>query len=128
MLKVMQDNGYYKASITYKLLPHEDTRQMDVTFYVTKGDVARVGEVTLQGDTGIAPDRAQKITKLKPGAQVRSERLNRALERLRANYQKNDHLEAQVSLVDRPYHSATNKLDYIFKVDARPKVCNQDGG
>ncbi len=128
MLKVMQDNGYYKASITYKLLPHEDTRQMDVTFYVTKGDVARVGEVTLQGDTGIAPDRAQKITKLKPGAQVRSERLNRALERLRANYQKNDHLEAQVSLVDRPYHSATNKLDYIFKVDEGPKVAIKPEG
>ena len=122
MTKVMQDNGYYESSITYVLIPHDETRQMGVTFHVAPGELARIGQVTLEGDTGIAKDQVQKITKLKPGAQVRSDRLNRALERLRKHYQKNNHLEAQVSLVDHRYDPAANKLDYIFKVEEGPQV------
>ncbi len=122
MKKVMQDNGYYEASITYVLLPHDDTRQMDVTFHIEPGELARVGAVTLEGDTGIPREQIQKITKLKPGAQVKADRLTRALERLRKHYQKNDHLEAQVSLVDRRYDSSANRLDYIFKVEEGPRV------
>jgi outer membrane protein assembly complex protein YaeT len=122
MTKVMQDNGYYKSTITYRLQPHEDTRQMDVTFDVVPGEVARIGNVALQGDTGIPPEKVRKITKLKPAAPVRSAHLTRALERLRKNYQKNNHLEAQVALIDRQYHPDPNRLDYIFKVDEGPKV------
>ena len=122
MNKVMQDNGYYESAITYSLEPHDDTRQMDVTFHVVPGALARIGEVTLQGDTGIPPGQVQKITKLKPGTAVRSDRVTRALERLRKKYQKNNHLEAQVSLTDRKYHSNSNTLDYIFSVDEGPKV------
>ena len=48
--------------------------------------------------------------------------MTRALERLRKHYQKNDHLEAQVSLIDRQYHAATNQLDYVFQVDQGPTV------
>ena len=55
MKKVMGDNGYYEPGITYELKPHEDTRQMDMVFHVTPGELARVGNVKIEGDTGIAP-------------------------------------------------------------------------
>ncbi len=116
MLKVMADNGYYKAAITYELRPHDDTRQMDIDFHVVPGELARVGEVTIEGDTGIPPDKVRSITKLKAGDKVKEQHVTRALERLREKYQKNNHLEAQVSLVDRHYHPDTNRLDYGFKV------------
>jgi outer membrane protein assembly complex protein YaeT len=122
MLKVMQDNGYYESTITYDLLPHDETRQMDVTFHVVPNVLARVGTVTLQGDTGIPPDKIQKITKLKPGDKVKPEHLTRALERLRKNYQKNGHLEAQVSLIERQYQPDSDRLNYIFKVDEGSRV------
>jgi outer membrane protein assembly complex protein YaeT len=122
MLKVMADNGYYKAAITYELTPHEDTRQMDIVFHVVPGELARVGKVTIEGDTGIPPDKIRSLTKLKPGEKVKQAHVTRALERLREHYQKNDHLEAQVSLVDRHYHPDTNHLDYGFKVEEGPVV------
>ena len=122
MLKVMADNGYYKASITYELLKHDDTRQIDVNFHVVPGDLARVGVVTIQGDTGIPPDKIRSLTKLKTGDKVKQDHVTRALERLREKYQKNYHLEAQVSLTDRHYHPDTNRLDYIFKVEEGPTV------
>ena len=41
---------------------------------------------------------------------------------MRKHYQKNAHLEAQVSLVGRQYHPETNRLDYVFEVDQGPTV------
>jgi outer membrane protein insertion porin family len=122
MLKVMADNGYYKVAITYELRPHDDTRQMDIDFHVVPGELARVGEVTIEGDTGIPPDKVRSLTKLKSGDKVKEQHVTRALERLREKYQKNNHLEAQVSLVDRRYHPDTNRLDYVFKAEEGPTV------
>ena len=82
MLKVMADNGYYKATITYDFIPHDDTRQMDIDFHVVPGELARVGEVTIEGDTGIPPDKVRSLTKLKSGDRVKQEHVTRALERL----------------------------------------------
>ena len=122
MAKVMGDNGYYQPSITYDSKPREASRQMDMVFHVTPRERARVGKVKIEGDTGIAPEEILDITKLKQGSQVKSENLTRALERLRKHYQKNLHLEAQVSLTDRDYHADTNTLDYTFEVEQGSKV------
>jgi outer membrane protein assembly complex protein YaeT len=120
--KVLADNGYYQPSIRYKLTPHKDTRQMDVTYYVVAGPLARVGKVSIHDDTAISPEKVQKITKLKPGAKVSHDHLARALSRLRNYYEKNDHLEAQVQLAGHDYHSESNRLDYSFTVDEGAKV------
>ena len=122
MKKVLADNGYYQSSITYELLPHEDTRQMNMVFHVKPGELARVGTVTIEGDTGIVQEQVQKITKLKPGAKVKSANLTRALERLRKHYQKNQHLEAQVSLTSHEYNPDNNTQDYVFEVEQGPTV------
>ena len=122
MKKVLSDNGYYQASITYELMPHENTRQMDVLFHVNPGELARVGTVNIEGDAGIAQEQIRNITKLKPGAKVKNADLNRALERLRAHYQKNQHLEAQVSLTSRQYNPSSNTQDYEFEVEQGSKV------
>ncbi len=122
MYKVLADNGYFQASIAYDLLPHEDTRQMNMVFHVKPGELARVGKVTIEGDTGIVQEEVQKITKLKPGAKVKNANLTRALERLRTHYQKNQHLEAQVSLTSHEYNPATNTQDYVFEVEQGSKI------
>ena len=122
MKKVLGDNGYFQASITYDLIPHENTRQMDVLFHVIPGDLARVGTVKIEGDTGIVQEQVRQITKLKPGAKVKSSNLTRALERLRKHYQKNQHLEAQVSLTSHEYNPSNNTQDYVFEVEQGSKV------
>src|SRR3974390_1830802 len=103
-------------------MPHEDTRQMNIVFHVTPGEVARVGTVKIEGDTGIEQEQIQQITKLKPGKKVKNADLTRALERLRTHYQKNQHLEAQVFLTSRDFNPGTNTLDYVFEVEQGAKV------
>ena len=122
MDKVMGDNGYYRAAITYELVPDEQTRQMEVKFIVVPGELARVGEVKIEGDPELTQEQVLQITRLKPGSRVRSDRLRRAMDRLRQHYQRNDHLEALVSLTDRIYHEESNTLDYVFEVDVGNRV------
>ncbi len=122
MQKVLADNGYYKSTITYQFKPNQQTRQMEIAFHVVPGPLARVGQVTIEGETGIPPDKVRSLTKLKSGAAVKQEHVTRALERLRKNYQKNNHLEAQVSLTERQYQADTNRVNYIFRVDEGPTV------
>ncbi len=122
MKKIFADNGYYQATITYTLEPSDTDSLMAIHFHAVPGPLARIGNVSIQGDTGIPPEQVRSLTKLKAGSKVVAEHVTRALERLRKHYQKNDHLEAQVSLIDRQYHAATNQLDYIFQVDQGPTV------
>jgi outer membrane protein insertion porin family len=122
MKKVLADSGYYNAVITYQLTKHEDTRQVDIAFHGTPGELARVGNVTVEGETGLTRDQVHKLTKLRSGDKVKREYVTRALEHLRKYYQKNQHLEAQVSLIERKYHPDSNRLDYIFKVEEGPTV------
>jgi len=122
MKKIMADNGYYESVITYTLKPDPSNNQMAIDFHVVPGDLARVGGVTIQGDAGIPPDQVRSLTKLKEGARVTNDRVTKALERMRKHYQKNSHLEAQVTLIDRRYHMDTNRLDYVFQVEQGPRV------
>lgn len=122
MKKILADNGYYQAAITYKLNPDATNNQMAVKFHVTPGPLATVGEVSIKGDAGIPSDQVRSLTKLKAGAKVNADHVTRALERLRKHYQKNAHLEAQVSMVSRQYHPETGRLDYTFEVDQGPTV------
>jgi outer membrane protein insertion porin family len=122
MKKIMADNGYYEAVITYTLQPNASLNQMAIDFHVVPGTLARVGAVTIQGDAGIPPEQVRSLTKLKEGEKVTTDRVTRALERLRKHYQKNAHLEAEVSLIDRQYHADNDRLDYVFKVEQGPTV------
>jgi outer membrane protein insertion porin family len=120
--RVMAENGYFNSDVRVQTVPHPENQDLEINFIVTRGIHARVGEISVEGDSGYPPERIRGIAKLHPGDEVTSARLTRALTRLRKNYQKQDRLEAQVSLIDRNYHPNTNKLDYTFKIDRGPKV------
>jgi outer membrane protein insertion porin family len=122
MKKIMADNGYYESVIRYDLQPKPEDRQMAIHFHVMPGPLAKIGDVTIKGDAGLAPEQVRKLTKLKTGNKVSAEQVTRALARLRKYYQRNSHLEAQVSLVARQYQPESDRLDYVFEVDQGPTV------
>ncbi|HEX7962760.1 MAG TPA: POTRA domain-containing protein, partial [Terriglobales bacterium] len=120
--RVMAENGYFSSDVQSETQVHPENQNLEINFIVTRGLHARVGEVTVEGDPGYKPEEIRKITKLKTGSEVTVARMTRALNNLRKKYQKQDRLEAQVSLIDRNYHPSTNKLDYTFKIDRGPRV------
>ncbi len=120
--RVMAENGYLRSDVQTLTSPHPEDQVAEINFIVRRGPHARVGQVLVEGDPGYSPGKIRGIAKLHPGNNVTASHLNRALSRLRKKYQKQDRLEAQVSLTDRNYHPRSNTLDYTFKVERGPKV------
>lgn len=122
MLRALKANGFYQATIAPESTKHPDTQQIDFTFRVNAGQQARVGNVGVEGSPGVTPERVMEIAHLHPGDEASSQRTDSALQRLRKHFQKEDHLEAQVSLVDRTYHPESNTVDYRFSLKPGPVV------
>jgi len=120
--RVMEENGFHRSKVTISEQRDERQHQVNLTFHVVRGPRAVVGEISLEGDAGYSIAELQEIAKLHSGDPVASNRITRALQRIRRRYQKQDRLLAQVSAANRTYHSERNTVDYVFKVDRGPVV------
>ena len=120
--RVMEDNGFHQSRVTISEERDELQHQVNMTFHVAPGPRAVVGEITLDGDAGYSMEEIKEIAKLHSGDGVVSNRITRALQRIRSRYQKQNRLLAQVSVASRTYHSGLNTVDYVFKVDRGPVV------
>ena len=122
MKQVLVSNGYHNVKISDQQALHPDTGQVDTIFKVEAGRAAHVGEVQVTGDSGFAQEEVLEIARLRPGDRVSNERDTRALQRLRSKYQKQDRLEAQVSVIDKAFRPANNTEDYVVNANRGPQV------
>jgi outer membrane protein insertion porin family len=120
--QTLQENGYYQGSITRHTAVDKTNAEVDVQFDVRTGKPARVGNVAVQGDSGMDLPTFRKKAKLKAGSKVSSDTVSRALTNLRKQYQKQQRLEANVSLATSQYQQPTNHLNYGFEADRGPVV------
>jgi outer membrane protein assembly complex protein YaeT len=122
MKGVMADNGYYRAEIHTEVQQKLVDKLVNVTFHVIAGAQARVGMVAFSGESGFSDLELHQIAKMHRGDKVSPAMLNRALNRLRKRFQKQDRLEAQVAIADRRYRPETNTVDFDFRIDRGSKV------
>ena len=120
--RMLEENGFHQAKIKISDKRDDPEHQIDITFHVTPGPRAVVGEVIVDGDSSYSIDEIKDIANLHSGDPVISSRVTRALQKIRSRYQKQDRLLAQVSLKDRAYHHAPNTVDYTFQIDRGPVV------
>jgi outer membrane protein assembly complex protein YaeT len=122
MQKVMQDNGYYGAKITAEKTVVPAKQQVNIMFHVVPGRQARVGNIVVEGTSGLNSKQVQEAAHLHTGDPVRAQTMTRALQRLRKRFQRETRLEAQTTLLSRKYIEAGNTVDYTFSIDAGPTV------
>lgn len=120
IVRLLRDDGYWKAEVGAKLYRHDETQQVDVEFKLSAGEAARVGKLTVKGDPSLSPEEAVEICKLRPGTRVRGDLLQHAVGRLRKRYVKQRRLRAQLSVGVPVYHPETNTVDYTFEVERGP--------
>lgn len=120
--RVMEENGFHQSKVTISEQNDESQHQVNITFHVVSGSRATIGAITLEGDPGYSEAEMREIAHLRPGDGVVSTRITRALQRIRARYQKQDRLLAQVEVASRTYQPQRNTVDYVFKVDRGPVV------
>ena len=122
MQRVLAENGFHQSKITESEQREEEQHQINLTFNVAPGPRAVVGEVKVEGDSSYSNTEIKEIAKVHSGGPVISNRMTRALQRIRARYQKQDRLLAQVSLAKSDYHPEHNAVDYTFQIDRGPVV------
>jgi outer membrane protein insertion porin family len=120
--RLMEENGYYRASVSHSEQPHPETGQVEVTFQIRLGPAARVGKVTLQGKSAFSVGQLEDIGHLHPGDLVTAQTGTNAIDRIRKRYQRKNRWLAQVAIADRQYLPQANTVDYSLQIDSGPLV------
>jgi outer membrane protein assembly factor BamA len=125
---VMTDNGYYQAQIQPREQFHPETQQVDISFQLNPGGHARIGEVTIEGQSGYSDHQIEGTTGFQTGRPVTGQRMTKGLQKLRRKYQKQGRLEAQVAVKEQVYHPALNRVNYQLQINRGPLVDIQVDG
>ncbi|MFZ0337537.1 MAG: POTRA domain-containing protein [Terracidiphilus sp.] len=122
MRATLEQNGYYEAVITQTITPRPQEQLADIAFRVVSGPRARVGKVTVTGDSGMTVDEFRLHAHLWKIGHVDHDTVNRALDGVLRAYQKQDRLEAEVKLESSVYDHATKAVNYQFSANRGPVV------
>jgi outer membrane protein assembly complex protein YaeT len=120
--QLMQENGFYQASVSVEEQRHPDTQQCSILVHIDPGPQALVGDVKVTGNGGYSQGQIQDMAKLHPGEKASSQRLSTALDRLRKKFQTQDRLLSQVLTKENVYRPDTNTVDYTFDIEPGPTV------
>jgi outer membrane protein assembly complex protein YaeT len=120
--QTLEEDGQYQAKLDYTTTPHPDTLQMDIVVRVAAGPRARIGAITIQNQTQFANAEARSQVKLKEGATVTSDRLNRVADRTRKWLAGKDYLGARVTIHRGAYDAQSNRVPIDFTLYAGQEV------
>lgn len=120
--QTLEDDGQYQAKLDYVTTPHPETLQMDILVRVMAGPRARIGVITIQNQTQFANAELRNRVKLKEGATVTSDRLNRAADRARKWLAGKDYLGARVTIHRGAYDAQSNRVPIDFTMYAGLEV------
>jgi outer membrane protein insertion porin family len=112
--QALEENGFYLGKVFQRTTLDAANAQMDLDFYVEPGTQARIGDVKVDGDSGMALAKFRKKGKLKANAKVTRDTVSRALTNIRKAYQKSNHLEANLKLESKQFQPPINHLNYAF--------------
>lgn len=125
--RLLQQNGYYKSSLTHAERDDPQTQQVAITFHIQPGSQAHVGEIRVEGNALYSAGQIGDIGHLHSGDDVTAQTASNAIERLRKRYQKKDRWLAQVEVAST-FQPNTNSVDYTFHIDAGPIVSIEVNG
>ncbi len=122
MRSTLEQNGYFEAVITQTITARPQEQLADIAFRVVSGPRARVGKVAVTGDSGMTVDEFRHHAHLWKIAHVDHDTVNRALDGVLRDYQKQDRLEADVKLESAAYDHAAKAVNYQFSANRGPVV------
>ncbi len=120
--RLMTENEYYRAVVTYSQREIPETQQVEITFRIHSGEAARVGSVKVQGGGLYSVGQIEDIAHLHPGDIVTAQKVSDALDRVRKRLQKRDRWLAQVAIADKTYNPRLNIVDYTLAIEIGPRV------
>jgi outer membrane protein insertion porin family len=122
MRATLEENGYHDSAITQTVTRQADQQLANVSFRIVSGVRARVGKVTITGDSGMNLEEFGHYAHLRTGGSVDHDTVNRALDGVLKHYQSQNRLEADVKLEAAQYNNTAKAMDYRFSANRGPVV------
>lgn len=122
---VLHDEGFYQAKITYDLLPHADTRQMDVNIRIDSGPRAKIGVITVQNHTKYVDSEILRRAGLrnKNGkTEMTTAQRSRSRDKLRKFLVNQGYLGASTLITPGTYDPSSNRVPLELDVTAGPRI------
>ncbi len=118
----LRAEGLYLSKVNWDLLPHEDTRQMDIIIHIEPGPRARIGGFAFQNQTPYPESELLRRSKMKDKSELTSGRVSRASQRLKKFLVNQGYLGAGVLITPGTYDEASNLAPLHYEVTAGPRV------
>lgn len=120
--QALEDNGYYEGRITRTLDADELNGLVNVHYTIQPGTLARIGDITVDGESGLSLKQFRRKGKLRHNSRVNRNTVATSLSALQQVYQKKQRLSASVTLTSKSYDAQGQYLNYEFNVDQGPQV------
>jgi outer membrane protein assembly complex protein YaeT len=120
--EMLASNGYYRATVQYRLIPDPANQEAEAIFSVFPGKPARCSGVEFQGHPEFSPAKLAKVAGWRRGIQLTSARLERGLLRLHQFFVSRNRLQATVSVLKREYDTKLNTEKLLVRVESGPLV------
>lgn len=120
--QLLEENGYYRYTLKEEEYRNPENQQINIVLSLTPGPHARVGNVSVKGNSEFSEGQIKDIAHFHPGDPVSSQRVTAGLERIKKKYQKQNRWLSQVAISERTYRSDADVVDYTIQVDPGPSV------
>jgi outer membrane protein insertion porin family len=120
--ELLKEEGLYAAQVSAKTVPHEQDHEMDVIINILPGPRARIKEIKVTNGTEYGNAEILARSKLKPGGQVTSSRVQRGTSRVRNFLVKKGHFNARAAVRRGSYDAQSNTIPLELEVTGGPLV------
>ena len=125
--RLLENNGLFNPRIHPVFDYDSEHQQVSIRFEIDSGRRASFGPPVLNGDLKLDRERIVRALKfrrwlIKTWKPMTQARVRSGLDGVRGLYQREDRLEAKVSLENTTYHADTNRAILTLQIDAGPRV------
>lgn len=120
--EALRADGLYQAKVVWDLVPHEETRQMDITVRVEPGPRARIGQMQLKNQTSYPDHELLRRSKIAVDNEMTAARISRGAQRLKKFLVDQGYLGAGVVITPGLYDAPSNRVPLNYEVLAGPHV------
>lgn len=125
--RLMESNGLFRSQIKPSFSYDNEYQQINIRFDVTSGPRARFTTPVLLGDVKIDPKRILTATKFRrwlihTWKPMTDTRVRQGLDGVRSLYQRENRLEARVSLESMKYDPDSNTALPTLQIEAGPRI------
>lgn len=128
ILELLRANGFYEASVEPNVIRQQETQETRIIFAVTPGPRAKYTRPVIEGSP-VLPEKKlilltnwQKWRGLRGWKDVTAANTQRALDRLRGAYLKNDFLMAGIRIASLEYDKQAGTAVPRLVIESGPKV------